>query len=98
MMEHLLRAKFYAASAFLLLLGITLSWWPSCALAVFALLAGRHYGAAVGLALLLDVAYGAPPGPLHIVSFPLTFCALALFCLSRWGERVFFDRRSRDSL
>jgi hypothetical protein len=97
-MEPLRRAKWYGAALLALAAGALLPWWPLCALAVLVLILGQQEASGIALALMLDIAYGPPPGLLQYAVFPFTLCALALMALTRWGGAVFFDRRSSERL
>jgi len=66
------------ASWALMLLGFALSFWPLGGIGiVLAALQGRFFSA-IGIGLVLDIAYGAPTGTLHFLYIPFTFAAAVL--------------------
>lgn len=97
-MLSLSRTNTYIAAAVAIIFGMLFSWWPLTALAILILILGDRIVEGVGLALVLDIAFGAPPGPLHILYFPFTFGALLLALSMRLSGYVLFDRRSQETL
>jgi len=70
-----------------------LKWWPIAALAVAAgALLAPPLG--VGLGLVLDIAWGAPPGALHFLYFPWTLLALVIVSARALAPKFFFSRGS----
>jgi hypothetical protein len=75
-----------------------IEFWPLAAAGVIAMgFVGRGL-LALPLGLLLDLAYGAPAGPVAYVFFPFTIAALLVVIVRYWSVRYFFDRTSRDTL
>ncbi len=93
------RSYFFFAFAFALAAGGFLaSFWPLEVLGiVLAGLAG-HPIYAIGLGILLDLAYGAPTGHLHVLLFPMTALALLAVLSRRYGGKYFFDSSKQDRL
>jgi hypothetical protein len=95
------RKKSYVLLAYVFVLaagGFIASFWPLEALGVLiaALLGYPVY--AVGVGILLDLAYGAPTGHLHPLLFPMTVLALLGLIARHWGKRYFFDASAQDTL
>lgn len=88
----------YAVSFALIGTGFLLPLWPvSLAGVALAALSGRWiFG--LFMALLLDVAWGAPFGLAQYLYVPFTIAAI-VFALARyWGASYFYDRSTLDTL
>ncbi|HVZ75895.1 MAG TPA: hypothetical protein VG934_01330 [Candidatus Paceibacterota bacterium] len=96
-----MRKNSYAIIAIAFLIaaaGFLIPFWPLTVLgiAVMALLGYPLW--AITLGLLLDLAYGAPIGTLHILVFPFTIVALASIVVREVGKRYFMDASSSDHI
>lgn len=88
----------YAVSFALIGTGFLLPLWPlSLAGVALAALSGRWIFGLL-MALLLDVAWGAPMGLAQYLYFPFTIAALLLSVGRFWGASYFYDRSSLDTL
>ena len=85
--------KTWLGLAALVVAGLVLPLWPLCVLAV--LIAGTmgYSATALLLALFVDLLWGAPPGALHILSFPCTILALCAVS-AHWFARRFMIGKS----
>ena len=78
--------------------GFLWPWWPLAAVGIaLAALSGRAVYA-VGLGLLLDIAWGAPGllGP--YLAFPFSIGAVVLALVQRFTGHYFLDRTRTDRL
>ncbi len=67
----------YLVSLALLTAGFLLSWWPLYAAGVLAAALWGRWIFALCIALVLDIAWGAPAGALAVIAMPATLaCAL----------------------
>lgn len=98
-MQQKKRSYFFLALVFALAAGgVTASFWPLEVLGVLLAALAAHPAYAVGLGLLLDLAYGAPVGQLHALLFPFTELALCGLVLRYFGKKYFFDTSAQDTL
>ncbi|HWB34278.1 MAG TPA: hypothetical protein VG753_03105 [Candidatus Paceibacterota bacterium] len=89
----------YIAIAIIFLIaaaGFLIPFWPLTVLGVAAMALAGYPLWAIALGLLLDVAYGAPTGTLHLLIFPFTIVALAGIVVREAGKRYFMDSSSGD--
>ena len=88
----------YATTFLLAAAGVLLPFWPlSIAGVLIAALSGRWIFAVI-IALLVDLAWGAPTGVLHFLYFPFTLLALAAAAARMWGGRYFLDKHPQEKL
>ncbi len=78
--------------------GFLLPFWPLEVVGIMLLGLAGHPIYAVGLGLLLDLAYGAPTGHLHPLLFPFTALAIVMIGARYFGRKYFFDVSPQDSL
>ncbi len=84
----------FALAAF----GFLIPLWPLSAIGV-ALAAGAGYWMfGVGVGLLLDVAWGTPPGILHILFFPFTIFAVLAALARVIALRYFFTKTPQEKI
>jgi hypothetical protein len=87
-----------ACSFALAALGFLLPLWPLSALGV-ALASGAGYWVfGVGVGLLLDIAWGAPPGVLHVVLFPFALFALLVALIRMLALRYVFTKIPQEKI
>ena len=88
----------YATTFLLAAAGFLLELWPLCVTGVLlAALSGRWLFAVL-VALLIDVAWGAPTGALGFILFPLTALALIAALARMFGSRYFLDKNLPEKL
>lgn len=88
----------YALSFVITAMGFLLPLWPLCVVGIsISALSGRWIFA-VFMALLIDLAWGAPFGVLQYVYFPFTALALALAAGRYFLSGYFLDRAAPDTL
>ena len=88
----------YAITFLLAAAGVLLPFWPLSIVGVLiGALSGRWIFAVV-VALLIDLAWGAPTGVLHFLYFPFTLLALAAAAARAWGGRYFLDKHQQEKL
>lgn len=78
--------------------GFVLPFWPLTLLGIALLAFNGNWLAAILSALLIDLAWGAPVGFLHVLYAPFTACALLLCVLRWWGSEYFIDRNRQERL
>ncbi len=88
----------YATTFVLAAAGFLIPLWPVAIIGVaVATLSGRFvFG--VCLALLLDIAWGAPTGTAAYFYFPVTIFALVGTLAHLWGKRFVIDSNPRETL
>ncbi len=75
-----------------------LPFWPLCIVGILlAALSGRWIFA-VGIALLVDVAWGGPTGAFSFMVFPFTALALFATAVRILGSKYFVDRNLPERL
>lgn len=62
----------------LFVLGFLIPWWPLCLVSLLIAAGTGRFVIAVCMGLILDIAYGAPPGYLHALQFPFALLAAIL--------------------
>jgi hypothetical protein len=77
--------------------GFLLPLWPISAVGIVLAAASGRYIAAIGIGLLLDVAYGAPIGHFHFLYVPFTLLAVVI-ALLRWYLSSFLRESTVESL
>ena len=88
----------YAITFLLAAAGVLLPFWPLSVVGILiAALSGRWIFAVL-VALLVDLAWGAPTGTLHFLYFPFTLLALAAAAARMWGGRYFLDKHPQEKL
>ncbi|MCC7500630.1 hypothetical protein IT396_02410 [Candidatus Nomurabacteria bacterium] len=88
----------YAVSFALVGTGFLLPLWPVVLAGIaLAALSGRWISG-LAMALLVDVAWGAPMGLAQYLFFPFTITALLLSAGRLWGSSYFYDRSTLDTL
>lgn len=88
----------YAVSFALVGTGFLLPLWPVALLGVaLSALSGR-FVCALLIALLLDVAWGAPFGLAQYLYFPFTAAALVMTVVRYYSASYFYDRSTPDTL
>jgi hypothetical protein len=88
----------YATTFLLAAAGALLPFWPLCVAGILIAAFSGRWLFAVGMALLVDVAWGAPTGMLHFLYFPFTLLALLGAAVRVWGSRYFLDRNIQEKL
>lgn len=88
----------YAATFALAGVGFLLPLWPLCVLAILIAAFSGRWIFATAVALLIDIAWGAPTGQWSFVVFPLTTVALVAGLARIFGGRYFLDRNLPDKL
>lgn len=79
-------------------MGFLLPFWPLSALGILiAALAGRFLFA-IGVGLLLDIAYGTPVGTLQVLWFPFTLFAVISLILRLLAKRYLMGRGQPETL
>ena len=78
--------------------GFLLQFWPLEVVGILLLSLSGHWIYGVIIAFLLDIAYGVPVGPLHMLLLPFTILALLSAVLQHYGKRYFFDSSAQDTL
>lgn len=92
--------KFFLISISFMLVasGFFFEWWPvSVAGILLAALGGRPV-ASILLALLIDVAYGAPTAWFHFLYFPFTVLALLCILARALGARYLLKKSPQERL
>ncbi|HVV15408.1 MAG TPA: hypothetical protein VHD55_03355 [Candidatus Paceibacterota bacterium] len=98
-MRNRKQSYFFFAFAFALAAGGFLaSFWPLEVLGMLLAGVAGHPVYAIGLGILLDLAYGAPTGHLHMLLFPMTALAILAVLGRRYGGKYFFDASEQDRL
>lgn len=88
----------YAVSFVLASSGFLMPMWPLSVLGVMlCALSGRFIFGFV-MALLLDIAWGAPTGMAQYLYFPFVLLALVSSAARFFGERYFFDRSLQERI
>lgn len=88
----------YACTFLLAAMGFLLPLWPLCIVGILlAALSGRWLFA-VFIALLIDIAWGAPAGTLGFITFPFTLMALIAALARMFGSRYFLDKNLPEHL
>lgn len=87
-----------AALVVLAALGYLWPLWPLSLLGVALMALWGRWLLAVSMALLLDLAWGAPLGLAHFLFFPFTLVAIAAALARLWGGRYFIDRNPPKTL
>ncbi len=78
--------------------GFLLPFWPLSVVGVLILALSGRWVYAVGLGLLLDLAYGAPLGTARFLFFPFMLVAFVAM-LVRWlGGQYLFEKTPPDTL
>jgi hypothetical protein len=88
----------FALSFVLAAAGFLLPFWPLELAGVLLAALSGHWIFAVGLGLLLDLAYGAPVGRFEFLYLPFTLAALLGALVYRVGLRYLFDATRHDTL
>lgn len=88
----------YAVSFLLVSTGFLLPLWPLSVLGILLCALSGRAVFAVGMALLLDLAWGAPAGVYRYLFFPFTVLALLAVLARYWGSRYFLDRNPQQRL
>jgi hypothetical protein len=78
--------------------GFLFAYWPLALAGVAVAALGGSGASALGLGLLCDLAYGAPPGWLQYAVFPFTLAALAAFVAGKVLSRLIMNRSLQDAL
>jgi hypothetical protein len=79
-------------SVMLVIAGFLVPLWELQVIGILlAGLSGRLI-VAIGLGLLVDIAYGTPTGIFHFLYFPFTLLALLSYGLSRLGKSFLLDK------
>ena len=81
----------------LLAAGFLFSFWPVSLLGLVLAAVSGQYPAAVLIGLVMDTAYGAPVGRLHLVYVPFTLLSLAA-CALRFYVPAYFRRGDSGTL
>ncbi len=93
------KQKWIFIAAFLLAAGgFLVPFWPLELIGIGVATFGGSGVVAVGLGLLLDLAYGAPTGILHYLYFPFTLFAVVVLLGRYVGLRFLFERKGHDTL
>src|SRR5689334_4215668 len=79
-------------------LGFLLSLWPLEALSIALGAVGGEYIFALFLGILLDVAYGVPPGLLHFLFFPFTLLAALGIVIRIVVKRYFLQKSPQEKI
>lgn len=88
----------YAVTFALAGAGFLVPFWPlSVAGVAIAALSGRWVFAII-VGLLLDIAWGAPTGTMHLLFFPFTLLALICALLRIFGGRYLLDKQPQETL
>lgn len=91
--------RLITAVAFILAaLGFMLPLWPLCITGIALLALSGRMVFAIGLGVLLDVAYGVPVGRFAWAVFPFTLCALGLSIVRFVASRYLLDKNIPDKL
>ncbi len=99
MFNKIKQKKWVFILAFLLASGgFVIPFWPLEVLGILAAAFGGLGVFAIGLGLLLDLAYGMPTGVLHYLFFPFTLLALFALVGKYFSLRVLFERADHDTL
>ena len=99
MLNRIKQKKWVFILAFLLASGgFIIPFWPLEVLGILAAAFGGLGVVAIGLGLLLDLAYGMPTGFLHYLFFPFTLLAILALAGRYFGLRVLFERAGHDTL
>ncbi len=88
----------YAVSFILLSLGFLSPFWPLSLLGILLSALSGRYVFAVFVALILDIAYGAPTATVAYIYFPFTALALVASLLRHFSARFFLDRNRQETL
>ena len=78
--------------------GFLLPLWPLSVVGILIAGLSGHSIFALCVGLLLDIAYGAPMGTLHILILPFTIVSLLSILARHFGLRYFLDKSFSDTL
>ena len=91
--------KFIIAVAFILgAVGFLLPFWPLCAAGIALLALSGRFVFALGMGVLLDVAYGAPVGRFYFLLFPFTLTAVVLSLARYIGSKYLLKKNLPPTL
>lgn len=79
-------------------MGFLMPLWPLSVVGVLLCALSGRYAFAVCVALLLDLAWGAPTGRFMYLYFPFTALALCASIVRYFGGRYVLDRQHQEKL
>lgn len=88
----------YAVTFLLASAGFLVPFWPLSAIGILLCALSGRFVFAVFIALLIDIAQGAPTGLLSYVLFPHTVLALLAALARLYGARFFLDRNLPEKI
>ncbi len=88
----------YATTFVLVAAGFLLPLWPLTVLGVALCAFSGRWVFAILVALLVDVAWGAPMETAKYFYFPLTLFAAVCAALRVWGRRYLIDRSLQEKI
>lgn len=88
----------YAISFLLAAAGVLLPLWPLCVVGVLMAAFSGRWIFGVIMALVIDIAWGAPTGALQFLFFPFTIVAVAGVLAHRWGRRYVLDKNPQQKI
>lgn len=88
----------YAVSFILIALGFFLPFWPLSVCGILLCSFSGRYAFAVFMALILDIAWGAPTGRFMHILFPFTALSLVFVLIRYFGVRYVLDRNPQEKL
>ena len=88
----------YATTFILVAAGFLLPFWPLSVAGIASCALSGRWIFSVVMALLVDVAWGAPLGTAQFLYFPLTLFALLCTVARLWGGRYFLDRGVQEKI
>jgi hypothetical protein len=88
----------YALSFLLAAAGFLLPLWPLCIVGIFIAAFSGRWLFGITVALLIDIAWGAPTGTLHYLFFPFTLFAVLGALARMWGAEYFLDKNPQEKL
>jgi len=88
----------YTVSFLLASAGFLVPFWPLSVLGVLLCSFSGRYVFSLMMALLLDLAWGAPTGTAAFLFFPFAALSLAAGLARYWGSRYFLDRNLQERL
>ncbi|OGC86068.1 hypothetical protein A3D70_00875 [Candidatus Adlerbacteria bacterium RIFCSPHIGHO2_02_FULL_54_18] len=88
----------YAVTFLLAAAGFLLPFWPLTVVGIVLCALSGRWLFAVAVALLFDVAWGAPTGAGHFLLFPFTALALVAGLARLIGGHYFLDKSPQETL
>lgn len=88
----------YAITFGLAAAGFMLPFWPLAVVGILISVFSGRWLFGIIVALLIDLAWGAPTGALHFLYFPFTLLAVAGAAARIWGSRYFLDRNRQEKI